>query len=103
MKFLFSIRFFFTLLIPSILFSSCYIARSVYWNFAGISDYKKFQYLEVKKPDVPFTFKKSIKGLSFDTITYNHTLYKFDDFLDENRCVAFIIIRNDSILYEKYF
>jgi CubicO group peptidase (beta-lactamase class C family) len=85
------------------LFNSCYLARDIYWNFATINDYKKFQYLDVKKPDVPFTFKKSIKGISFDTITYDHKLYKFDDFLDENNCVAFLIIRNDSILYEKYF
>jgi CubicO group peptidase (beta-lactamase class C family) len=72
-------------------------------NFATIHDYKKFQYLNVKKPDVPFTFKKSIKGISFDTLTYKGTLYKFDDFFDKKRCVAFLILRNDSILYEKYF
>jgi CubicO group peptidase (beta-lactamase class C family) len=86
-----------------LLFNSCYLARDIYFNFATINDYKKFQNLDVKKPDVPFTFKRSAKGLSFDTITYNHNLYRFDDFLDENKCVAFLIIRNDSILYEKYF
>jgi CubicO group peptidase (beta-lactamase class C family) len=103
MKSIKSFRFIFILLFISLLFNSCYVARFFYWNFADINDYKKFQYLEVKKPDVPFTFKKSIKGMNFDTLTYNGKLYKFDDFFDKNKCVAFLIIRNDSILYEKYF
>ena len=96
-------RFILFLMLTSFVFNSCYVIRGIYWNFATINDYKKFYDLDVKKPDVPFTFKRSAKGLCFDTITYNHTLYKFDDFLDENKCVAFLIIRNDSILYEKYF
>ncbi len=98
-----NIRHILLLVIISLLLNSCYIVRGIYWNLATINDYKKFQNVNIKKPDVPFTFKRSTTGLHFDTITYDQTLYKFDDFLDENKCVAFLIIRNDSILYEKYF
>jgi CubicO group peptidase (beta-lactamase class C family) len=89
--------------IVSVTFSSCYIGRFFYWNFADINDYKKFKHLDILKPDVPFTFHKSNKGISFDTITYKGILYKLDDFIETNNSAAFLIIRNDSILYEKYF
>jgi len=87
----------------SILLSSCYIGRFVYWNFADINDYKKFKYLDVSKPDVPFMFKKNASKISFDTISYDGVNHKFDNFIEDNRSVAFLIIRNDTILYEKYF
>ena len=91
------------LLIISILLSSCYIGRFFYWNFADINDYKKFKNLKVGKPDVPFIFKKSSGKISFDSINYKGINYKLDNFIEDNKSVAFLIIRNDSILYEKYF
>jgi CubicO group peptidase (beta-lactamase class C family) len=94
---------FFLLFSVMLLLSSCSIARFFYWNFADINDYKKFRYLEVSKPETPFLFKKSSQGLSFDTISYDGTIYKFDDFFEKNKCTAFMIIKDDSILYEKYF
>jgi len=100
MKFL---RFFSLLLFVSIMLSSCYIGRFFYWNFADINDYKKFKYTKVSKPAVPFTFKIGKTAKPFDTIRYNDVLYKFDDFIELNKSVAFLVIRNDSILYEKYF
>lgn len=97
-------RISFLILITTTLFlCSCTIGRFFYWNFADINDYKKFKYLTVSKSETSFNFKKSSKGMSFDTISYGGITYKFDDFLEQNRCVAFMIIRNDSVLYEKYF
>jgi len=90
-------------LLLSITLSSCYVGRFFYWNFADINDYKKFKYTKVQKPEIPFTFKKSSKGFSMDSISYNNVKYKFDNFIADNHSVAFLIIRNDSILYEKYF
>lgn len=82
---------------------SCTVGRFFYWNFADINDYKKFKYLTVSKPETPFKFIKNSKGLPFDTISYNGTTYKFDDFFELNKSAAFLIIKNDTILYEKYF
>jgi len=96
-----SVLFLFFLL--SLILSSCYIGRFFYWNFADINDYKKFKFLDVKKPDVPFTFLKSTKGQALDSIKYNGVKYQLDDFVEYNKSVAFLIIRNDTILYEKYF
>lgn len=94
---------FFIFIIGTLFLSSCTIGRFFYWNFADINDYKKFKYLTVSKPETPFKFTKNNKGLPFDTISYNGTIYKFDDFFEQNRSAAFLVIKNDTILYEKYF
>ncbi len=82
---------------------SCYVGRFFYWNFADINDYKKFPYMEISKPGTAFTFHKTSSSYKFDTIGYNKTTYPFDDFIKQNNSVAFLVIRNDTILYEKYF
>lgn len=87
----------------SLMLSSCYIGRFFYWNFADINDYKKFKFLDVKKPELPFTFIKNINKNNFDSIKYNGVKFQLDDFVESNKSVAFLIIRNDTILYEKYF
>lgn len=96
-------QIFFLLITGTLFLSSCTIGRFFYWNFADINDYKKFKYLEVSKPETPFIFNNSSKGLSFDTISYNSVIYTLDDFFEQNKSAAFLIIRNDTILYEKYF
>jgi CubicO group peptidase (beta-lactamase class C family) len=97
------IKFIFPSLLTLLLMQSCYVGRFVYWNLADIRDYKKFPYMMVDKPEQPFKFKTDTTKYKFDTITYKGVLYKFDDFLEKDKTVAFLIIKNDTILYEKYF
>jgi CubicO group peptidase (beta-lactamase class C family) len=86
--------------------SSCYVGRFFYWNFADINDYKKFQSLPVAKNTETFKFKRIsreiVPGLSESFASETKT-NNFDSFLEDHKTVAFLIIRNDSILYEKYF
>lgn len=86
--------------------SSCYVARFFYWNFADINDYKKFQSLPVAKDGATFNFKRKspeiTPGLP-ENINPDTKTNKFDLYLEVHKTVAFLIIRNDSILYEKYF
>jgi CubicO group peptidase (beta-lactamase class C family) len=96
----------FIILAMMTLLPACHIGRFFYWNFAGINDYKKFPQVPVDKGGEVFYFHESdtefqpVLPLGF--LGKNKNL-SFDNFLKENKTVAFLIIRNDSILYEKYF
>lgn len=93
----------FLFVLLSLLLNSCYISRFFYWNFADINDYKKFQHIDVVKPDVAFTFINTTKDQFIDSINYKGVNYQFDNFIKANNTVAFMIIRNDTILFEKYY
>ncbi|QTN39637.1 serine hydrolase [Cryomorphaceae bacterium] len=81
------------------LFSSCQLGRFVFYNFADVKDHKKFKSRPLEAPEEAFTFyetdsgrvPKAISGIPFDT------------YLEQNKTVAFMIIQNDTILYENYF
>ncbi|MFL5752678.1 MAG: serine hydrolase domain-containing protein [Bacteroidia bacterium] len=84
--------------------SSCQIGRFVFYNFAGINDYKIFPERVLTKAPVPFTFHEASNTVSVPKkITYQDRSYDFDDFLSKEKTVGFLIIRNDTILYENYF
>lgn len=84
--------------------SSCKIGRFFIYNFADIKDYKKFPSRELKGSSTPFRFAE----LEKDAITIQSVKYKgdtamsFEDFLEKSGTVAFLVIRNDSILLERY-
>lgn len=88
----------------SLLLNACQIGRFVFYNFADIKDYKKFPYRELKAAKQQFNFHLALKSKSPKTITSkNNKDINFDDFLKDHKTVAFMIIQNDSIYYEKYF
>jgi CubicO group peptidase (beta-lactamase class C family) len=86
--------------------ASCHVGRFFYYNLADINDYKKFPQRPVENGGEVFYFIDSNKD-------FNPTLpasfqskgddYSFDQFLEKSKTVAFLIIRNDTILYERYF
>lgn len=87
----------------SILLSSCYFGRFIFWNSADINDYKKFHKVTIDKPETPFHFIDAANKKNIDSITWDGKIYKLSSFLKEKNSVSFLIIRNDSILYEQYF
>jgi len=93
------------LLLASGLFSSCHFARMLIWNFPDIRDAKKFPKMEIPKGDNPFVFfaaeKNSPVILPKDT-SQEYREYDFEELLKKTKTVAFIVIRNDSILYQQY-
>lgn len=96
----------FTLLLFSL--SSCQYARYVYYNFPGIEDHDIFPYREIDAPEDKYIFKISEQNKKFDSITMiddddEKIKFTFDEYLIENETVAFIVIKNDSIIYENYF
>jgi len=83
-----------------------HIGRYFYWNLADLDDYKKFPSLSIEKGSRSFTFFNLNNNISFRIPDkYNPTnKYKtFDRFLEKKKTVAFLIIRNDSLIFENYF
>lgn len=98
---------FFILMVTLMLFTSCKLGRFVVYNFADINDHKKFPKREIAKPVESFHFEYNKR----DEIAKNITLtvkgkkkiYSFDEYLELNKTVAFVVIRKDTVIYEKYF
>lgn len=85
--------------VSSLLLTSCQLGRFVFYNFADIKDHKKFQSRPLQKGSGTFSFPKADKG-KFPKEIYNSP---FDEYLEDHKTVAFLIIKNDTIQYEKYF
>jgi len=88
--------------------TACYVGRTIIYNFADVNDYKKFPQVPVLHDKSPFTFYKG-KTLHLDTSFLNKSYITDDKITDleslfkRTKTTAFLIIRNDSILYERYF
>ncbi len=94
------------LLIVISFFLPSHVLRYFYWNFADLSDYKKFPSLEVKKGDSIFRFIPNTRNYSFEIpeeFNRDKTYENLETFLDKKETVAFLVIRNDTMIYEKYF
>lgn len=90
--------FLFLLLAPS-----CKLGRFVVYNFADIKDYKKFPSRPLTAGETKFLFDSTAKGKYPKELMMGGKSLPFDTVLKENNTVAFLVIRNDTIQYEKYF
>lgn len=97
------------------LFASCctsdFLYRVFFWNWSGIDDYTKFPYRLITKSDNPFQFKsdtlytlKFRQMLSKVTYKYKGALHTkdLDLLLEQTQTTAFIVIKDDHIIIEKY-
>ena len=88
-------------------FSSCKVSRFAYYNFANITDHKIFPKRIIEKPETSFQYAYAQKQLVKDSLTVTSNGKKsritFEDYLSNNKTVAYIVIQNDSIKYENYF
>jgi CubicO group peptidase (beta-lactamase class C family) len=79
--------------------TSCKVSRFIIYNIADIKDYKKFPKREIQnKSNTIFKFSKFNKNTDLNTIKND-----FDKYLEDNKTVAFLVIHNDTIKYEKYY
>lgn len=83
--------------------SSCKLGRFVVYNFADIKDYKKFPSRALRSNETKFKFYSAQQGKYPNTLKKGTTPVSFDRILEDNKTVAFLIIKNDTIHYEKYF
>jgi CubicO group peptidase (beta-lactamase class C family) len=92
-------RFGLLMIIASTLLTSCQLGRFVIYNFADIKDHKKFQSRPLTAHNSPYNFETTNSG----KIPKEINGIPFDKYLEDNKTVAFLIIKNDTIQYEKYF
>jgi len=87
-----------------LLLSSCHVGRFFWWNFADVNDDEKFAGVEIKSTTSHFTFKENNSNhLKLPKLTLGSKEYDFENGLKNDKTLAFLILRNDTILYEKYF
>jgi CubicO group peptidase (beta-lactamase class C family) len=82
-------------------FNSCLTGRFVVWNFSDIGDYEKFPSKPLKASATPFRFIKGKEQLH--EVPWEGKKQNLISILEANDSRAFLIIRNDSILFERYF
>jgi CubicO group peptidase (beta-lactamase class C family) len=93
MKNILRLTLFITILVT---FTACHALRGLRWWYADLDDVNKFPSVELKKSTSPFEFTKT-----FEVETNN--AFRLDTLLKNTNTAAFIVIRNDSILYENYW
>ena len=94
------------ILFIALVFIGCFPARVLKYNIADINDLNKFDALEVANDSsaIFHFYDATNSGLYNPPSSIGTTDVKaFDQYLSKGNTVAFIVIRNDSILYEKYF
>jgi CubicO group peptidase (beta-lactamase class C family) len=88
--------------------SSCHVGRVIIYNVADANDYKKSPQLPLTKPATSFHFAENVSP-TLDTSLFPKTLIAdekitdFNSLFGETKTTSFLIIRNDTILYEQYF
>ena len=94
----------FIIIALSMLTSACQLGRFVVYNFADINDHKKFRSRALYSDSVKFNFYTTNKGKFPKSLTTKKkSEIPFDKYLENKKTVAFLIIKNDTIQYEKYF
>ncbi len=83
--------------------SSCTVGRFAYYNFANITDHKIFPARTAKADSIKFHYPVSQNPKVPKALSVGDKKISFDNYLEKNKSVAFLIIKNDSIYYEKYF
>ena len=97
------IKFLVLILFSLTTLNSCMLGRFVVYNFADINDHKKFPSRSIDKGATKFQFPIAEKGKVPKEINIKEKSYPFDQYLKDNKTVAFLIIQNDTIQYEKYW
>lgn len=82
---------------------SCKYGRFIYYNYANITDHKIFPARTLNQATDPFIFLQASPMREPKLVHTGGKDQVFDAALKENHTVAFLIIQNDSIQYEKYF
>jgi CubicO group peptidase (beta-lactamase class C family) len=93
------------LLLAALSLGSCHVGRFFIWNFSDIRDNKKFRQKILTKTGPPFIFSARDTGTHLrlpKSIKVKKKVFTFDELLEKTGTVAFLVIRNDSLLYERY-
>jgi len=98
-------------MIPKKLLESSYLARYLLLNTIDITDYKSFPERTIQNSDPVFHFSDSVNENAIlpmpnKIVAANNQGGKtesIDEFLERNQTVAFLVIKNDQVLSERYY
>ena len=88
-----------TLIALTIILTSCHAGRYIIYNFADYKDGNKFPAREISAPESTFYFKHGSK-VNLDKLAPEGKT--FEDYIYGNKTLSFLVIKNDSIVYESY-
>lgn len=83
--------------------TGCTVGRFIVYNFADTRDHKKFPSRPLEASAEPYHYTIAAEEKGPRTITYDGKEQAFDDFLEDHKTVAFLIIHRDMLKYERYF
>ena len=94
------------LIVLLIMLSSCHVGRFFYWNFADVKDCHRFPSDTIYPGQYTFNFDTIQDDIHIplpEAFNLKGNYENFEDFLKKQKTIAFIVIREDTIIYEKYF
>ncbi len=88
--------------------TSCHVGRYFIYNYAGVNDYKIFPQIIINhNPLYVFRFSRSDQALNIDTFKISDKIcdlpVNLEEYHKKTKTTGFLIIRNDTIIYENYF
>ncbi|NLH50169.1 MAG: serine hydrolase [Myxococcales bacterium] len=85
--------------------ASCYLGRAVRYNVSSVYDYKIFPGNELTASGQPFHFEKDLAaGRVPATLSFGRFQnQKLDEFLAANDTLAFLVLKDDRLVDERYF
>jgi CubicO group peptidase (beta-lactamase class C family) len=97
----------FILIVLSVKYSPRYVYRLVRFNLADVYDYTHFENRVIRGSDHAFSFRKNLNEDYVESLFHDQVASSgfagFDQWAKKSQTTALIVIRRDSILYEKYF
>ncbi len=99
--------FIFLLVLLSIQYTPTYVYRLITMNVADVYDYKNFENHRIKGAEHTNTFisnpkEKYIESL-FEELVTKTGFSSFEEWAIKSQTTALIVIKKDTIIYEKYF
>jgi|WetSurMetagenome_2_1015567.scaffolds.fasta_scaffold57473_2 CubicO group peptidase (beta-lactamase class C family) len=94
------------LTIASLVYSPEYVQRCIFWGESDVYDYQKFPQRTIQAGSEPFFFRQGSAEDEARVRSMLETILRIDDLdfaLETSGTQAFIVIQNDTILYERYF
>jgi len=84
-----------------------YWARQLGWGESSLKDYELFPERSISNAAPAFHFEPGLSPELFQTVEYHSEgelkQANFEEFLESTQTTSFIVIRDDTILYEGYF
>lgn len=101
----YSLKYLFIVSCFALVFSACKIGRFVVYNFADSKDYKKFPSRPLSSSKDKFIFPYNTNGVypKYLHVGKQSDSVSIESLLEKHKTLAFLIIKNDTIQYEKYF